>query len=190
VCTGNVCRSPFAERVLAHELDRRGIPAHVSSAGLVADGLVIAPQIVELLDRVGIDGRAHVSRLIGAEILAGADLVLGMAREHVREAVLLAPDRFGRVFTLKELVRRGRAVGPRSHGEDLAAWLDRVGAGRRPTDTLGSSPDDDVVDPIGQRQSVFQRVADEINEQVAALVELAWPQAPTRFAPASRPAVP
>ena len=33
--------------------------------------------------------------------------MVGMAREHLREAVLRRPDRYGRTFTLQELVRPG-----------------------------------------------------------------------------------
>jgi protein-tyrosine phosphatase len=183
ICTGNVCRSPFAALVLARELDRRGVANRVSSAGLVGDGMPAAPEIIELLDAEGLDGRSHRSRLLSAEILAGADLVVGMAREHVREAVLAEPGLIDRAFTLKELVRRGRHVGPRPADEPLAGWLTRAGAGRRPVDTLGSSRDDDITDPIGRRQAVFRQVGDEITGLTVALAELAWPHAPGEAAP-------
>jgi protein-tyrosine phosphatase len=174
VCTGNVCRSPLAERLLDQELARRGVPADVSSAGLVGDGMPASPEIVELLAAGGIDGSGHRSRLLRADVLAGADLVLGMAREHVREAVLLDPAAFRRTFTLKELVRRARATGPRRTDEVLGDWLDRVGTDRRPAAALGASSEDDIVDPIGRSMAVYQEVADEIGSATRALADLAW----------------
>jgi protein-tyrosine phosphatase len=141
----------------------------------MGDGMAAAPEIVELLDEWGADGRSHQSRALTPAVVAGADLVLGMAREHVREAVLLEPDLFPRAFTLKELVRRATAVGPRPAGEPLADWLGRAGAGRRPADTLGSSRDDDIADPIGRRRAVFRQVGAEIHELVEVLAAQAWP---------------
>ena len=178
LCTGNVCRSPLAEQLLGRELARRGVDAQVSSAGVVRDGRPAAPEIVELLGERGLDGWAHRSRVLDTGVVAGADLVLGMAREHVREAVLIQPDLFPRAFTLRELVRRGRAVGPRGPDEALPVWLDRAADGRRPADLLGSSPDDDIADPIGAPMAVFRRVATEITELTRAVADLGWPVRP------------
>jgi protein-tyrosine phosphatase len=178
VCTGNVCRSPLAELVLQQELDKRGVAAEVGSAGLVGDGMAAAPPIIELLVGRGLDARPHRSRLLHTGLLDGVDLVLGMAREHVREVVLTDPAAMDRSFTLKELVRRGRAIGPRPADEALAAWLVRAAEGRRPADILGASEADDIADPIGRRFSVFQRVAAEIERLTADLVDLAWPAVP------------
>jgi protein-tyrosine phosphatase len=152
----------------------------VSSAGTVGDGMPIAPEMAGRLRSWGLDGDGHRSRLLDERRLAEADLVLGMAREHVREAVLLVPDLLPRTFTLKELVRRGGAIGPRLGDETLADWLARAAADRQPAQILGTSTVDDIVDPIGRRLSVYHDVADEIRHLVASLAALAWP----RFIPA------
>jgi protein-tyrosine phosphatase len=165
----------MAERLLARALERRGVHAEVSSAGLMADGWPASPEVVELLGGWGLDATAHRSRALAPEVVAGADLVLGMAREHVREVALVAPGLFPRAFTLRELVRRGRAIGPRAAGEPLHAWLVRAGADRRPADLMGSSPDDDIVDPIGAGKGVYRQVAAEIDELTGVLADLAWP---------------
>ena len=185
VCTGNVCRSPLAERILARELDRRGVPAAVSSAGLFRDGMPAAPEILELLAAQGLDGSDHRSCVVQPEFVAGADLVLGMAREHVRASVLADPAAQGRAFTLKELVRRGRTIGARLGGEPLSDWLARAAAGRSPRDALGSSSEDDIRDPYGRGMGVYRRVAGEIGQLVSTLADLAWP-VPTSHASAPR----
>ena len=59
-------------------------------------------------------------------MLTGADVLIGMAREHVREAVVLAPDVWGRAFTLKEIVRLGEERGGRAPDEPLEQWLARL----------------------------------------------------------------
>ena len=114
-----------------------------------------------------------------AEHVAG---MVGLAREHVREVVVLVPEAFPRTFTCKELVRRASEIGARGDHEPFDEWLARLQQGRTPRMQLGSSPDDDVEDPIGRRPAVYERVADELADLVDRLVELAWPL-PGRPAP-------
>lgn len=178
VCTGNICRSPLAQYILQRDLDQRGVPADVTSAGLLREGIPAADEVVELLDARGLDARSHRSRTISPDVLRSADLVIGMAREHVREVVLLQPALFARTFTLRELVWRGREIGRRLPSESLGDWLARLGIDRRPSDVLGASELDDIADPIGHRFAVFKRTAVEIDELTADLVELAWPGDP------------
>jgi len=186
LCTGNICRSPMAEEMLRARLAARDVPAVVSSAGTATEGEPAADEVLELLRARGLDGSAHRSRLLDADLLADADLVLAMARRHVRDATLADPAAFPRTFTLKELVRRGDAAGPRASDEDLAAWLERVGDGRQPTRLLGDSPADDVADPVGRRFGVFKKVARELDEQLDRLVDLAWPLEPPTDGPTPR----
>jgi protein-tyrosine phosphatase len=146
----------------------------VHSAGLLAEGRTVPTEGVDAARELGLDTSTHRSRLMTAEMVSQADLVTCMAREHVREAVLLVPEAWPRCFTLKELVRRGEAAGPRAPGQALDEWLAKVHAGRTHGEVLGYSTDDDVMDPIGAPQSVYTRVAGELSELVDRLVELAW----------------
>jgi protein-tyrosine phosphatase len=125
----------------------------------------------------GVDLAPHRSREATAAELRAADLVLGMAREHVRDAAALDPEALCRTFTLKELVRRGAAIGPRPPTEPVADWLARAAAGRRARDLLGSSPDDDVRDPIGLSRAHYEAVAGEVAALVHRMVDLLWPRA-------------
>ncbi|MEZ5143956.1 MAG: hypothetical protein R2726_15770 [Acidimicrobiales bacterium] len=185
VCTGNVCRSPMAEAMLRARLAARGVAASVSSAGTATEDRPASDEVLELLAPRGLDGSGHRSRLIEPVLLGDADLVLAMARLHVRDATLVDPSVFGRTFTLKELVRRGTATGPRGADERLASWLARVGDDRLPTALLGDSPADDLADPVGRRFAVFKKLAAELDDLLDALVDLAWPVGPD-----GRPATP
>ncbi len=178
LCTGNICRSPMAEVLLQARCDAAGIDATVSSAGLLYDGAPASGGAVEAMAGRGLDLSGHRSRILRREHLAAADLVLGMARMHVREAVVLDRARFGRTFTLKELVRRAEATGPRRDGT-FDAWLGATGAGRRTVELLGEDPADDVADPIGRPLPFYERTADELSELVDRVVEAVWRQAGT-----------
>lgn len=164
----------MAEAFLRHRLEGIGVEATVHSAGLLSDGNPASSDGVEVLAAMGLDTSAHRSRRLSAELLAPSDLVLGMAREHVRESVLLAPDCWPRAFTLKELVRRGEERGARAPGQSFEEWLAKLHAGRSRKDLVGYSPEDDVADPIGRGAGFYRRTADELDDLVRRLVELGW----------------
>jgi protein-tyrosine-phosphatase len=107
-------------------------------------------------------------------MLMEADLVLGLARDHVREVVVRSPDTWEKSFTLKELVRRGGTAGPRPRDEVLPVWLARVSSGRNRTELLGESETDDVIDPAGGLPSGFVRTAAEIQGLCVSLAGLLW----------------
>lgn len=174
LCTGNICRSPVAEGMLRHRLEGLGVEAKVRSAGLLHSGQPAHTSSIELMGERGIDISRHRSYRLSEAIVRTADLVLGMAREHVREAVVLVPQAFPKAFTLKELVRRGERVGPRREDESVAGWLARAHEGRTSADLLGSDYDDDVADPIGLPRSAYERMAEEMGELLDRLVSLLW----------------
>jgi protein-tyrosine phosphatase len=123
----------------------------------------------------GLDISGHRSRQLSADLVGGADLVLGMTRRHVKEAVVAAPAAWPRTFTLKEVVRRAERVGHRDPRESLEAWLARVADGRVRSDLLGESPVDDILDPVTQpRDTTYQKARDEIERCIETLVDLIW----------------
>lgn len=157
----------------------RDVSAVVTSAGTTAEGYPAPEFAVDVMGRKGLDITEHRSRVLSCELIAGSDLVVAMAREHVRESVLLEQASYGRTFTLKELVRRGESMGGRMAGESLEAWLARMHQGRVATAHLGASAEDDIMDPIGMRKRVYERVADEISRLVESLAGLMWVDSPT-----------
>lgn len=167
----------MAEAMLSHRLAHLGTPARVTSAGLLEDGMHPPYEALAVMADLGLDTSHHLSRRMTDHMLAEADVVIGMARHHVREAVHLAPQTWPKSFTLKELVRRGEWVGARTHGQPFDEWLAKVHAGRTRAELLGASGDDDVADPIGLPRSAYERTAAEIDDLIARLVDLAWTDA-------------
>jgi len=176
----------MAEALLRSALDGRGVDATVSSAGLFRGGVPASPGSVRAMALRGLDLDDHRSRTVTPELVAGADLVLGMARLHVRQAVLAVPDVWPRAFTLKELVRRGQARGARRPGQPLAAWLAELHEGRRRADLIGDDAEDDVADPIGGPDRLYAATADELEYLVTRLVGLVFPPTGGSPAPAVR----
>jgi protein-tyrosine phosphatase len=174
LCTGNICRSPAAEAMLRHRLHQLDVEVRVRSAGLLQSGNPAHSSSVDLMTGLGLDITRHRSTRLTAAIIRTADLIVAMAREHVREAVVMVPEAFPKVFTLKELVRRGEAAGPRTERETVGDWLARVHYGRTVADLLGTDDSDDVPDPIGLPRSAYERMVEELADLLDRLVALVW----------------
>jgi protein-tyrosine phosphatase len=170
----------MAGALLARRLDSPRTPVAVRSAGvlpgdLLPEGQPPPPEVISALGAYGLDLSGHRSRRVTSGDLAQADLVLGMSREHVRHAVVAAPDTWPRAFTLKELVRRGEQSGPRVPGEPLADWLARMQhEGRERGALLGDSPVDDVADPMGGPPQAYADTAALLDEVMGRLAGLCW----------------
>ena len=78
-------------------------------------------------------------------VTEGADLVIGMTREHLRAAISLEPTCWPRAFTFRELVRRtSQLATPPTSWED---WLAVCHDGRNLGDLIVPEPTDDLPDP-------------------------------------------
>ena len=79
VCTGNICRSPFAEVVA-----RSAGHVDVESAGLAAyAGAQPTADAIAVARELGYDLSSHQARPLTAEMLERADVVVGMTASHV-----------------------------------------------------------------------------------------------------------
>jgi protein-tyrosine phosphatase len=177
LCTANVCRSPMAAALLARRLGVLGVTVPVRSAGVIGGGVPPYPEVVSVMAWYGIEIASHRSRVARAADLARASLVLAMARENLRYAMITEPRAWPRAFTLKELIRRGEQIGPRPPGEQFADWLSRTHAGRERTSLLGDSAVDDVADPAGGSLRAYADTASLLDRLVTRLAELGWAHA-------------
>lgn len=163
VCTGNICRSPIAERLAAAYTVRCQVPElRTSSAGTRA---VIAHPIHRdaalVLEELGGEVSNFAARQLTSRIASDADLVLTMTRAH-RDAVLeLAPRQLRRTFTLSEAARLA-SEGSAQNVADLSALRPHV-------DTRELR---DIPDPIGQSAEFFAMVGSQIADLLPPILEL------------------
>lgn len=86
VCTGNICRSPMAEGLLKHLLpdDLQGL-VNVHSAGTHAlHGNVAENNAVIAMQSFGVEISHHRARLVTADMVKDADLILAMEKGHIQ----------------------------------------------------------------------------------------------------------
>jgi protein-tyrosine-phosphatase len=172
ICTANQCRSAMAEGMLRTLLSDGGVLADIASAGLLRGGAPATRDAIAVMADRGIDISRHVSRTIDSEAVRSTPLIIGMTREHVREAVVDHGADIGRTFTLKELVRRGEETGPRRPDETVFDWLACVAAGRRDADLAGDGHDDDIPDPVGRPRADYEATARELDVLLRRFVAL------------------
>lgn len=168
VCTGNICRSPVAELLLAHALSPIAA-VRVESAGtgaLVGSG--VPEQAQRLAAAGGVDASSHRARQIDAGMIRGTDLVVAMSREHRRIIVEAVPAAMRRAFTLRELARIADALEPRlaqavadagaTTAEDGMRAGVALAAALRGTVQPPASPDEfDIVDPYRRSDETYAR---------------------------------
>jgi protein-tyrosine phosphatase len=182
ICTGNICRSPFAERLFAARL-REGLGAEVASQFEVSSagtwGLVgepMQPEAARALVARGGDPAGFVARELTVDMVNEADLVLGATREHRAAAVTFDPRASSRTLTLRELARLLGPVGPAAitatePAERMAQVLTAAIANRGLVPPVDPR-DDDIADPYGQSRSAYERAAEEIDAALRPVIGL------------------
>ncbi len=169
----------MAAALFAAHARRLDADPEVFSAGTEAGGVsmpvIPPPEVDDVMASHGIDLSGHRSRALTEAALLESDVVVGMARRHVQESVILDPSCFTRAFTLKELVRRADSVGRRSTEEDFVGWVAAVHGDRTRVALARRDTADDIVDPYGGPLTAYRDCALELDELTGALAILLWP---------------
>lgn len=162
VCTGNICRSPTAERLSVAYAARLEIADFTaSSAGTRAVvGHAVHRDSEFALRKLGGDPSNFTARQLTSKIASSADLVLTMTRPHRDSVLELAPRQLNRTFTLVEAARLILELNPRNIS-DLAT--------ARPL--LKEQGGLDIPDPIGKNMEYFSIVGGQIAQALTPVIE-------------------
>ena len=181
VCTGNICRSPFIERLLQHELDKRRPVSErgivVRSAGTAAlVGSSMDAQAAAQLVAHGGDASGFRARDLTPALVAESDLVLTATRAHRGKVALMSPKVLRRVFTFCDFADLVAGVdgftAPVMH-TDPRGWVRQVtekaaaSRGLRPPLAPEMA---DIVDPYRREDEVFVTMAQQIVDSMSAVV--------------------
>ena len=183
VCTGNICRSPYAAVLLREGLEwARPGAFEVTSAGTHA--LVGRPMDEDSAARLlakGLADDAFRARLITPRLLAEQAAVLLMATEHKEPVLDEAPAVHRRTFTIRELAHAVDDIGARHDWPTLLAeagaddvvsrWraLPALVAAHRSRGRDGRR-DRDVSDPYKRGDRAFDQMVAELDPAVRSIV--------------------
>jgi len=177
ICTGNICRSPFAAKLLAAKLDRNQFK--VASAGTSA---MLGAPMQETMQSIAIDmgirwNDEHRAHALTPGLVGQADLILGMEREHRSEAAKLQPSAARRAFTLLEFAHIVSSIDEEQlqqllclNSDSPTAGIDAVTRMRGVVPRLNPDRLYDLQDPYGRSQQVYERSAAHIEQAVDQIV--------------------
>ena len=197
VCTGNICRSPVAERLLQAGLDQV-LPGgfEVTSAGTRAMvGDPMQPLSGDIVRMFGGNPNGFVSRQLTGKILRGVDLVLTMTSGHRGEVLQQDASLLKRTFTIREFARMldvlddsadgsptqaGTADGGSPLSANTAFWrgLPARAAAVRHLSLPADSADNDIIDPYRRGPEVYRQMEDELAPAIVSVLRHARLNAP------------
>ena len=166
VCTGNICRSPYAERRLRQLLPDAGVP--IASAGVGAMvGSGIEAETSEQLRRLGADVTGFAARAVTPELLEDSELVLTLTRAHRGEVARVHPAAMRRIFALGDFADLCRSSQTWRPIRPSQPWLPQVvaeAAAARGTIAPREAAVVDVVDPYGRSARTHTEAFERIEE--------------------------
>ncbi|MDQ0000021.1 MULTISPECIES: arsenate reductase/protein-tyrosine-phosphatase family protein [Pseudarthrobacter] len=197
VCTGNICRSPVAERLLQAGLDQV-LPGgfEVTSAGTRAMvGDPMQPLSGDIVRMFGGNPNGFVSRQLTGKILRGVDLVLTMTSGHRGEVLQQDASLLKRTFTIREFARMLDVLDDRADGSptqagtadggsplsaNTAFWrgLPARAAAVRHLSLPADSADNDIIDPYRRGPEVYRQMEDELAPAIVSVLRHARLNAP------------
>lgn len=190
VCTGNICRSPVAERLLQAGLEQV-LPGgfEVRSAGTRAMvGNPIQPLSADIVRMYGGTEKGFAARQLTPKILRDTDIVLTMTSKHRGEVLQLDASLLKRTFTIREFARMLEALEERdaaaepsdkapaekaSDAGTLWRGLPARLASVRHLALAADSADNEVIDPYKRGPEVYRQMEDELAPAILTILRYA-----------------
>lgn len=166
LCSGNVCRSPIAERLTRAFATEHELPnLTAESAGTRAlVGFPIEPVAARVIEGLGGDVTGFKARRLRADMIGGADLILAMTEQIRDHASELVPDAAARAFTLGE----AHAIAKRTR----ASTVGELAGARR---GYIAHEDLNISDPVGLSAAAYERVGEQIAATLLPLLRSLGP---------------
>ncbi|WP_150462136.1 arsenate reductase/protein-tyrosine-phosphatase family protein [Nesterenkonia ebinurensis] len=174
VCTGNICRSPAMERLLAHLFHDEPEIEVISGGTYAHDGEDMQEPMKRRIAGYGAEVEGFVAEQVTPGMIERADLILAATRVHVQDMLAEVPEARARMFTHPEFGRLLESVDDHAQGdsvtEQLTALVPVLNRARQKTGP--PTGEEDVVDPYMLPESVYSESFRQIREPVEKLAEV------------------
>ena len=171
VCTGNICRSPMAERLFAARVEP-SLPIVAESAGVHGlAGFEMDANSARALREIGGDPTGHKARILTPAMIDDADLILGATTEHSLDVAWVRAEAARKTFTMREFAMFGAGMAdrPARSVADLRDRVEFVDEVRRMAPALPGGVAD-IGDPFGARLAFARIIAGVISTTVDGIV--------------------
>jgi len=167
VCSGNVCRSPFAAGLLDQLLDR-GLWQVLSAGTDAVDGKRVSTAMRVAAAELGVDLSRHRSHRITRELLRTSDLIIAMSQTQAAELLEIEP-------TIKRRIRLLGGFDPQPNIWGL------------PADARNPAAADEIPDPSGEDFEFHRQCCRRLDRAVTQLSRWVLRREASRPLPAPRP---
>ena len=121
ICSGNICRSPFAAEVLKKIFQKEGIPANIKSYGLLPmEGRTSPDSAINSAQNFGIDLSSHRSTYADDDVLRQANIILVFDELNVAGLSSRSKEIGHKVVKMGNLAGIGNINDP--YAKDIAAF--------------------------------------------------------------------
>lgn len=181
VCTGNICRSPFAQAYMEKQFEGLVNFEFTSSGLFVLEERPVSQGIKSYIEAdAGNRNFKHLSQQTNSSLLAQQDLILVMTREHRLAVLEECPAAISRVFTLLEFPRLLSLI--EAEGVALPAEATKAESIRSAARTLSQHRSllkeleseavaEDVIDPYRLKDEVYREAVGQMVPALAALAD-------------------
>lgn len=108
VCTGNICRSPMAERLFRARMSADSGWTAVSAGTSAVAGWPASEEAVIALKEKGIELIDHASQPVTRELLSGSDLIFTMTDRHKQDILRFDPAVADKVHLVTSFATDGK----------------------------------------------------------------------------------